>query len=636
MEGGSVYVPITPCRVADTRSTTPLTPGATRQFQVGGSTACPIPDGVTAVEASITAVGASANGFFRAWPNGVTPPNATFLNYTRAQNTTNTGAIALAPTGIQDLAVANFGATTNFVIDIQGYFADPATTEGGSVYVPITPCRVADTRVDAPLRPGESLLTQVSGSGFLFAEQGGRNNGCGIPDGVTAVESSVTAATPSANGFFRAWPTGVTAPNATFLNYTRAQNTTNTGAIALAPTGIQDLTIGGFASNTHHIIDIQGYYSTGATPPTVLDGVGQLDAGGASTCAVLDDDTVQCWGAGQHVTAASSLAVSAIKVPGLSGVTKVAVGDDHACALTTGGTVRCWGDNSSGQLGNGSTSPATAPVTVSGLSGVIDLTVGGSHSCAVLSGGTARCWGTNNAGQLGNGIANPTATSRSATPVNVTGLTGATSIAASSSSPFGDHTCAVRSDTTVRCWGGNLAGQLGNNSTTRSSTPVTVSGLSGVTGLSLGFGTSCASRATGAVSCWGDGTFGQLGNGSFETNSSVPVNVTGLTDASAVAAGGVLRDPLFGAHSCALRSNGTVRCWGLNLEGALGDGSTDDAAAPVDVTGLTGAIQVVAGGAHSCALLGDDTVRCWGSNFLSQIGDGSTDNPVTTGVAVRV
>ena len=125
--------------------------GGGTQFanQGGKAGGCFIPDGATAVEASVTAVSPSTNGFFRAWPAGQGTPNATFLNYSKGKNITNTGAIALAPTGLLDLAVQNYAATTHYVIDVQGYFVAPAAVPAGatgSVYVPISPCRVVDTR----------------------------------------------------------------------------------------------------------------------------------------------------------------------------------------------------------------------------------------------------------------------------------------------------------------------------------------------------------------------------------------------------------------------------------------------------------------------------------------------------------
>lgn len=130
----AVFVPISPCRVVDTRlAGGPLQPKEERVYQTYGSGSvflaqggkaggCGISQQSIAVEASVTAVGPKGNGYFRAWPNGETEPNATFLNYTAGQSITNTGAISISRTEPQDLRVQNRDGVTNYVIDIQGYY----------------------------------------------------------------------------------------------------------------------------------------------------------------------------------------------------------------------------------------------------------------------------------------------------------------------------------------------------------------------------------------------------------------------------------------------------------------------------------------------------------------------------------
>jgi len=179
------------------------------------------------------------------------------------------------------------------------------------------------------------------------------------------------------------------------------------------------------------------------------------------------------------------------------------------------------------------------------------------------------------------------------------------------------HSLAVRADGTVWAWGYNTSGQLGNNSTTSSSVPVAVSGLSGASAVSAGAFHSLALKSDGTVWAWGQNVHGQLGNNTT-TNSSVPVQVTGLTGVVSVAGGAI--------HSVALKSDGTVWTWGGNAQGQLGINSTTDSLVPVQVPGLSGVVAIASGANHSVALKSDGTVWTWGYNNHGQLGNNSTTN----------
>jgi alpha-tubulin suppressor-like RCC1 family protein len=213
-------------------------------------------------------------------------------------------------------------------------------------------------------------------------------------------------------------------------------------------------------------------------------------------------------------------------------VTAITAGADHVCALLSGGTVDCFGWNMSGQLGVGtSTGPQTcggnpcsmSPVAVSGLSGVTAISAGAAGTCALLSGGTVKCWGDNTYGELGDGTSTGPQTciagssACSTTPVAVSGLSGVSAIAASEA-----HTCALLSGGTVDCWGDNEAGELGDGTSTGpqtcsgaacSTTPVAVSSLTGATAIGTSFLGSCVLRSGGSIECWGDNQYGDLGIG---------------------------------------------------------------------------------------------------------------------------
>jgi alpha-tubulin suppressor-like RCC1 family protein len=335
-------------------------------------------------------------------------------------------------------------------------------------------------------------------------------------------------------------------------------------------------------------------------------------------------------------------------------VSAISAGLGHACVLKTNGTVQCWGYNGYGQLGNGTVSPSSTPVTVSGLSGASAITASEGYSCAVKADGTLQCWGSNSSSQFGDVTPSGTV---STTPVTVNGLSNVIEMAGGS-----QHACALDTNGTVRCLGDNVHGQLGNGTLgAGTKTPTLVSGLSGASAIAAGRYHTCARKVDGTVQCWGDDSRLQLGNG---TPSLTPVTIVGLSAATAIAAAGdytcsranLVQVQCWGAtptglpfdsvtglsgvsaiaagltHACALKTDGTVQCWGSNGYGQLGNGSVSFSPTPVTVSGLSGAIAIAAGWDFSCALKSNGTVQCWGYNGYGQLGNGTftiSNTPVT-------
>src|SRR6266704_1746017 len=228
------------------------------------------------------------------------------------------------------------------------------------------------------------------------------------------------------------------------------------------------------ANPTIGVGQTQQFTANGALTPTAVA------AGGFHACMRLPDGTVQCWGRNDYGQLGDETVAdpatgppgssTPVQVSGITGAAAVIAGGYHTCALFTDGTAQCWGRNADGQLGDGSSLGERAPTRVAGLSDARAVSGGYKHTCAVLGNGTVWCWGLNDDGQLGNGT-----TTSSTTPVQAVGINDAVAVNAGIL-----HTCALLSNSTVKCWGavapGDGFGQLGNGSTTGSSTPVTVTG----------------------------------------------------------------------------------------------------------------------------------------------------------------
>jgi alpha-tubulin suppressor-like RCC1 family protein len=307
-----------------------------------------------------------------------------------------------------------------------------------------------------------------------------------------------------------------------------------------------------------------GTTTSSSTPVDVagLSGVVQIAAGRFATCARLDDGTVKCWGwNNKNELDVSAFPIATTPKPIQMGtfpehMTDLSMGGYDTCARMDDGRAYCWGDNRYLQTGSGFiTGDDIASGYVMDLADVTQVATGRYHSCAVIEDGSVKCWGANNYGQLGN-----TTSPTTDTPQLVAGVT-ATQIASGA-----NHSCALTGPV-VRCWGSDEYGQLIDLS--QPTDPVQVV---------AGDNHTCSRSAAGAVQCWGGNYGGQLGNDST-TPSTDPVDVAGISGATQISAGA--------AVNCALMPGGTVKCWGSNTDGQVGDGTTVDRTTPVGVVGLS-------------------------------------------------
>jgi alpha-tubulin suppressor-like RCC1 family protein len=339
----------------------------------------------------------------------------------------------------------------------------------------------------------------------------------------------------------------------------------------------------------------------------------EVATSGSHSCALMAGGAVECWGSNELGELGLGGAIgepyaraTPAPVKGLSGrVRQVATSIDVTCALNTEGGLECWGGNRAANLGDGTKVFArTRPGDVAGLTtGVVSVSDGAT--CALLRNGDARCWGANTYGQLGDGTGVGRRTSvRVSLRDDVRALSGE-----------GISVCALMTSGTVRCWGDNTIGELGDGTTRQRLTPVRVRGLKErIVAIAVGDGHACALTKLRTVLCWGRG--GALGDGTKMTHRA-PTPVVDLNGrVAAIAAGG--------AHTCALMQGGPVKCWGLNANGELGDGTTVSRLTPVTVKRLGGrAVRIAAGALTTCAVLRSGTVKCWGQNDSGQLGDGT-------------
>ena len=371
-------------------------------------------------------------------------------------------------------------------------------------------------------------------------------------------------------------------------------------------------------------------------------------AGAGHTLALKDDGTVWAWGQNSHGQLGDGSTAnrsSPVQVKGLSQVVYIAAGSNHSLALQADGTVWSWGNNLYGQLGDGTTENRAEPVEVKDIADIIQVTAGEHHSAALDEDGQLWTWGSNRYGQLGVGFKTDPATwsdellsryyreevfdqeTHEELKPQESFLSRIQAVSAR-----GHTTLALTSGGAVRGWGADWEGQLGKASTQISRqildedisararnrhTPVTIQGLSGITGIASGIDHTVALKEDGTVWALGGNSSGQLGDGG-SSSTLEPYRIREVRNIAAVDAGL--------EYSLAVTESGMVWAWGSNRYGQLGTGNTRSSPTPERITPLSRVEAVAAGHDHAVALQVDGTVWAWGANWHGQLGIETTSN----------
>ena len=601
--------------------------------------------GIAAVVFNLTVTDSESFGFVTAYASGGSKPSASNLNYSTGQTVSN---LVTAPVGADNqVTLFNRSAgSAHLIADVAGIYLDGDVSQPGA-FRPIAPARFLDTRTRKAVGPDSVVSFQAAGVH-------------GVPSTAAAVVFNLTASEAKSFGLVTAYASGTNRPTASNLNYLKNQTVPNLVTVPVGTDGKVSL-FNRSSGSVQLLADVAGYFLSGdpkapgafhpLAPSRVLDtrkssaaradGSVSFQAAGsndvpAEAAAVVFNMTVtetetfgfvSAYPGGTTRSDASNLNYSREQT--VSNLITVPVGTDGKVTLfnrskgkaqliadvagyyvsgtPTDGAAYTWGGNYAREAGTGYGEGTSRPDQVLGVDAT-SVKAAYYSRYALLKDGTVKAWGDNAAGQLGNGT-----TAEGLNPVTVKGLSGVAAIEAGYQTAY-----AVLRDGSVRSWGSNSHGQLGNGSTTDSRVPVAVRGLSGVAAVVAGESIAYALLKDGSVYAWGDNSSGQLGNGTT-VSTSIPVKVHGLAGIAAIT--------IAGQTTYARTTGGKVLSWGSNEGMALGNGDPSNDAVvrePTAIPRLSGVTSVVAAMYSAYALLDTGAVMAWGYNNFGQLGNGGT------------
>ena len=364
-----------------------------------------------------------------------------------------------------------------------------------------------------------------------------------------------------------------------------------------------------------------------------------ISLGVTTSCAILDDGSLYCWGYGLHGQMGDGndlnrYTPNAVSLPAGRTATSVDVGGSSVCAILDDGSMYCWGWNSHGQVGNACSpvnqcSSTNTPTRVSfpiGWQGIA-ISTGEYVSCAVIDDGSLYCWGSNTNGQLADEIGTGYGGNATSTPKAVTLPVGRTAVDVQ----IGGYgtVCAILDDGSLFCWGRNAAGTIGDGSTLDRTTPTRtlIPIPRTVSSVSVGHFHTCGVMDDHSLYCWGSGSSAQYGALGLGTNAS---HLTPqLVGDDSPAGRGVVMASSGGGGTCAVMDDGGLLCWGHVPVGSssASDGQIKKYPLPREISlGSSGAVSVSLGGLHGyptiCAIDSLGSLYCWGEGGYSILGQG--------------
>jgi alpha-tubulin suppressor-like RCC1 family protein len=338
-----------------------------------------------------------------------------------------------------------------------------------------------------------------------------------------------------------------------------------------------------------------------------------ITAGSGYSCGVTLDDRAYCWGdnfSGELGDGTTIDRLRPVLVAGGLHFSTVSAGDNYTCGITTLQKAYCWGWNDQGMLGDGTTTDRHVPVPVKGGLAFMQIRPGDRHTCGTSTNNLGYCWGANQYGQVGDG----SNVLRRLTPSRVAGTLRFIRVIAG-----GFHSCGLTTSNRAYCWGNGRSGQVGDGKTFLRFTPIAVAGGFSFKQVVPGGQHTCGVTTGDRAYCWGINSEGQIGDATNIANRLTPVAVAGPYLFIGVSAAN--------EHNCGVTEQKRAVCWGWDLYGQLGNGTTTSKPVPL-TTAVSGGLTFsqVAGGfasLHSCGLTPTGKAYCWGGNFDGQLGDGS-------------